>query len=273
MGCLHPAACPSGVGAPLKLSLVPLSALDVRDERAFRHVALYGALKQLLVADGVRLRVPALGESEPSWDRAVFLNLTFWSAEAGGDVLTERSIDADVVAHIAWHHAARKAMPADSVDAHLLGEAIASAFDLYLIGRTLGRGPASGFLETQVPAMAEVADAAGLDAEGFEALLGSVVASPDAAFEDLRALLFDVTRALVPVSGVDAALLALAPFASHRFAPLLHHFELSNWVLYARALGEAARAPDPVALAVDADLRAAPESLAWLASRWLGEEL
>lgn len=257
-------------GAPrTTLRSVTFDALTIRDERALRHVGLYDALKQLLLRDGVRVRVPAEDAEPASWDRVVFLNLTFWSAAEGGDVLVDDSIDADVVAHIAWHHAAQRAVPAGSVDAHFFAEAIASAFDLYLVGRTLGRKPKSGFLSTQVPAMVEVAAAAGLDAEAFGALLAEVAAEPERAFEDLRALLFDVTSALVRCADVDAAVAAFAAFDGHRFAPLLHHYELSNWVLYARALGPAALTPDPVARALDAELRAAPVSLDLLEQRWL----
>src|SRR6202012_2696764 len=108
-------------------------------------------------------------------DRVLFLNLTFWDPGEQGDVLASDVIPADVVTHVAWHHLARRALDkvgaGTSADALLLGEAIASAFDLHLVGRLLGHAPDAQFLETQVPAMAEVAEAAGLDEAGFEALL------------------------------------------------------------------------------------------------------
>jgi hypothetical protein len=40
----------------------------------------------------------------------VFLNLTFWTPEEQGDVLSGERIDADVVMHVAWHHLARRAL-------------------------------------------------------------------------------------------------------------------------------------------------------------------
>ena len=40
-----------------------------------------------------------------------------------------------------------------SPEGFLLGESIASAFDMYLVGRLLGHSPDASFLETQVPAM------------------------------------------------------------------------------------------------------------------------
>jgi hypothetical protein len=187
-------------------------------------------------------------------------------------VLTEAAISADVVAHVAWHHAARRALgpAAASAGGLFLAEAVASAFDLFLVGRLLGHAPDAAFLETQVPAMADAASAAGLSDDDFEALLQGVSADPDRAFEDLRELLFDAATALVSCRDVDAAAGALERFDAHRFAPLLHHYELSNWILYARA-----HAPDtltalaPAVRDVDAALRAAPVALDLLERDWL----
>ncbi|MDP2306009.1 MAG: hypothetical protein Q8P18_08275 [Pseudomonadota bacterium] len=260
------------------LQSVTLDQLTIRDERSFRHIALYGTLKQLLLDDRFQFRI---AEKGASWQRVLFLNLTFWNAAEPSDVLEDTSIDADVVTHAAWHHAARKALggagaPMTSQmtsDALFLGESIASAFDLYLVGRTLGHVKPSGknsssFLATQVPAMAAVAADAGLSATGFEALLRTVADDPERAFEELRQLLFDAATTLVTCDGVDAGVEALGRFATHRFAALLHHYEVSNWVLYGRAYGRGTI--DPGIRAIDRALREAPVSLDWLEQRWLG---
>jgi hypothetical protein len=62
---------------------------------------------------------------------------------------------------------------------------------------------------------------------------------------------------------VPQAQAALEGFADHRFAPLLHHYQLSNWILYARAYAQTPVA-DGVAIEVDRTLREAPVSLDWL---------
>jgi hypothetical protein len=62
---------------------------------------------------------------------------------------------------------------------------------------------------------------------------------------------------------------ALAAFDGHPFAALLHHYELSNWVLYARAYVGRAPGPDERVRAVDQALRAEGDALAWLTSEWL----
>ncbi len=244
-----------------------LDDLRIEDERSFRHVGLYEELKRALRRDGYRFRVL----DGASWDRVLFLNLTFWDPSEQGVVLAEAMIPAVVVAHVAWHHLARRALgPAGaSADGLFLAESVASAFDLFLVGRLLGHAPDALFLETQVPALAEAAQAAGLSESAFEALLEAIAADPDRAFEDLRALLFDAATTLVSCAGVSAAADALARLDAHRFGPILHHYELSNWVLYARAHATSALAPDPRVRDVDRALRAAPNALDHLERTWI----
>ncbi len=256
----------------MRFRSLSLDDLHIEDEPSFRHIALYDELKQALRRDDYRFRVP-LPEARASWDRVLFLNLTFWDVSEQGDVLVDDHLDADVVTHVAWHHLTRRALAgkgeALSAEGMLLGESIASAFDLYLVGRLLGNAPDAIFLETQVPSMTEAAAAAGLSEEGFEALLSSIADDPDRAFEDLRELLFDATTALLSCDGVNAAAEALARFDAHRFAPLLHHYELSTWILYARAYAPRERGVDPKVRAIDEALRKAPVALDWLEDAWI----
>jgi hypothetical protein len=251
--------------------------LTIEDERSFRHVAIYDDLKEVLRRAKYPFRVlpPAL---EGRADRALLLNLTFWGADEGGDVLESDTLPADVVAHAAWHHLAAKALPHQgkpSPAALFLGEAIASAFDVYLVGRLLGHAPNSSFLETQVPAMAETTEAAGLDEDGFESMLEAIASDPERAFADLRELLFDATSALYSCTDVDQATEALARFDGHRFASLLHRYELSNWVLYARAYGDAGKSDesDEHTRTIDTALRSAELPLEWLVREWVAPAL
>jgi hypothetical protein len=138
---------------------------------------------------------------------------------------------------------------------------------LYLVGRLLGVAPESSFLETQVAAMAEAAESAGLEPQGFDELLQEVADRPEQAFESLRELLFDATTSLVACREAEAALEVLSGLEDHRFAALLHRYELSNWVLYARAYGSPEAAPQ--VRAVDRALREARDPLAWLTSEWI----
>jgi hypothetical protein len=249
--------------------------LTVGDERSFRHVALYADLREVLRRVRYTFRVMPQAASARA-DRALLLNLTFWAADEGGDVLLESRTEADVVAHAAWHHLSARALAPEpgvplSVEALLLGEAIASAFDVYLVGRLLGHSPQSTFLETQVPAMADAALAAGLSEADFERHLGEVAADPDRAFADLRELLCDATTALFTCRGSEEAYTALAALDERPYGWLLHRYELSNWVLYARAFG--GKAGDDRARRVDAILRGEKVPLDWLAANWIAPAL
>ena len=261
----------------MPLLAVSIDDLIIDDEPSFAAIELYPRLKASLRASKQRFYIPANGESA-SWDRTVFLNLTFWGGPQSGDVLCDGYIPADVVCHTAWHHLATDAVmnarapgadPTPSAHALLFGESIASAFDLYLVGHLLAKAPQSDFIVSQMPIMAEVAENAGLSAREFSNLMAEVSEDPDRAFEDLRTLLLDVTRALLAVGDAPAAQLTLEKSAGHRFHPLLHHYQLSNWLLYARAYSRTSTADDERVRAIDAELRAAPSSLVWLAQHWL----
>jgi hypothetical protein len=270
----------------MSMRILKLDELTIDDERSFGGVALYERLKQSLRRSGHRFQIPAAGE-QASWDRVLFLNLTYWSAaEAGGDVLCDEHIPADVVAHVAWHALASRELsraagaPSDgaslatpTAEALFFSEAIASAFDLYLVGRLLETQPESEFITTQLPPMSECAQEAGLSEEAFAALMTGVAGDPERAFEDLRALLWDAATALFACDGAAAAQAVLESLAGRRFAALLHHYQLSNWILYGRAY--AARSADS-GVDVDVDVRAldqtlrrAPVSLDWLAEHWI----
>jgi hypothetical protein len=264
------------MNAPLQFRLVTLDELTIDDRSAFGGVALYGRLERVLRRSAHRFRIPAEGRTA-SWDRALFLNLTYWTEDEGADVLCDDHIPADVVAHVGWHEvvsrelARRRPSPPEgaaasgrSAAALFLAESIASAFDLYLVGRLVPSAPECDFVTTQVPLMAECAGEAGLPEAGFSALLEEVVREPERAFEDLRALLFDAATNLFACPGVAEAQAVLESFADRRFAPLLHHYQLSNWILYARAYAPRPLGADDVALEVDRALRRAPVSLDWL---------
>lgn len=252
-----------------------LDELTIDDEAAFDEVALYPRLKQALRESGHRFLLPATG-TETSWDRALFLNLTFWSAEEGVDVLCEARLPADVVAHAAWHHVVSRSLAreaggagAPSAAGLFFAESIASAFDLYLVGSLLRAAPDTDFITTQVPIMHEAATEAGLSDAAFRALLDGVCEDPARAFEELRALLFDATTALFACADARAAAAALDGYAGHRFAPLLHHYQLSNWILFARAYADGGPERAAAVRRIDEALRASNDGLAWLARHWL----
>ena len=255
-----------------------LDELTIDDEAPFLGVPIYQRLKETLRRSEHRFKVAAVGENA-SWDRVVFLNLTFWSSSDEASVLCDAHITPDEVAHTALHHVVGRelarvsAAGAPTPAALLFSEAIASAFDLYLVGRFVPTAPECDFVTSQLPIMAEAAEQAGLDERAFAALVESVTTGPERAFEDMRALLVDAGTALLGCADAEAAQVALERFKHHRFAPLLHHFQLSNWILYTRAYGRTVtRDPagtDEAVHALDRALRESSDSIAWIEARWL----
>lgn len=250
-----------------------LQDLHVDDEDSFSHVGLYADLRAIVEDSDHRFVILHRNVKRADWDRAAFLNLTFWHAHEPVDVLVDDHLAADVIGHIAWHMlGSRNLAPepgrAQSAATMLISESIASAFDLYLVGRLLGHRPDSLFLETQVPAMAEAASGAGMEEDAFEAMLQSIADDPERAFEDLRSLLFDAGMALGSCPDVETAARVLDSMEDRRFSELIHHYELSNWTLYGRAYG-ATEDGKEAALDLDRTLRQAPVALDWLEKNWV----
>ena len=169
----------------MALRSVSLDELTIDDERSFAHVALYGRLKQALRRSGHRFCIPRRARRS-SWDRALFLNLTFWSGETAPTCCarsTSPPTSSPTSPGTTWSAASsrgwrrRRGRAATPADALFFAESIASAFDLYLVGRLLPNAPDSDFITTQVPLMAECAQQAGLSEAAFAALLEEVRAS------------------------------------------------------------------------------------------------
>lgn len=243
--------------------------LHIADQAAFRAVGLFRELRAVLRHDDYQFRL--MPSAAVRWDMALVLNLGFWQPRGGGDVLMDAQLEGDVVCHMAWHHLAGMALAEGELplagEALLLGEAIASAFDVYLLGRLVPSAPDCDFVATQLPAMADSAEAAGRSPDEFAAVVESMQAQPEQAFEQLRQLLYDTAMGLWRAADADQALQVLLHADAHRFGCILHHYELANWLQQARAApvnGSAGKAAD-----VDAQMRRQPVALEWLADQWL----
>ncbi|HHH11090.1 MAG TPA: hypothetical protein ENK23_03335 [Sorangium sp.] len=251
------------------MSRVSLRDLHIEDEAAFRHVGWYGDLKAVMARPPQAFAVLEGEASRPGDAR--LLNLAFWQPGDVAEVLCEPVISADQLMHSAWHVLGCNALGAAARTALglLLVESVASAFDIYLVGRVLGHCPDALFLQTQVPAMADAAEEAGLSDDGFAALLQRAADEPEECFEQLQQLLFSVASQLLEARDVDAAKAVLLAHRRATFAPLLHHYELVTWVLYARCYGAGGSA---AAVAQSAAALAEGHALKWLRHHWLNKQ-
>lgn len=250
------------------LKRLTFSELTIEDESSFSHVGLFAELVAIARRDELQFAI-AGDERRAGALRALLLNLLFWEPRTA-DVLPSDVLPADVVMHVVWHHVAAKHLRPGGLS-DLLAESIASAFDVYLVGRLLGHRPNSEFLTTQVPRMADAALDAGMGEQAFEELLELTSGDPEGAFEAVRALLFEAGCALTEAGALDHADTRLATFEARPFGPLLHHFELPTWVLRTRLTQalEDTRVRDQEALALHALLADTKRSLDWLEQHWL----
>src|SRR5690348_852850 len=92
----------------MPLRSASLDQVIVDDEEPFLRIPLYARLKDLLRRSGYHFRIPTGGGASASWDRVLFLNLTFWNGEEGGDVICDEHVPADVIAHAGWHQVVRQ---------------------------------------------------------------------------------------------------------------------------------------------------------------------
>ena len=169
----------------MSMQSVPVSELTIVDEQSFETLALYRALRTRMdEAEPVFLITDPNGDEG---ERARLLNLGFWDPSSFMEVLTEPVITADQLAHNALHHCGYGALgdAARSLEGLLLVESIASAMDIYWLGRLLAEAPYAEFLESQVPAISEAASGAGASS-GSSLIYCNWLENPPKAFGDLR---------------------------------------------------------------------------------------
>src|SRR3954447_9600246 len=87
---------------PLCFRLVTLDDLIIDDRASLTVVAIYRRLEAMLRRSAHRFLIPEEGGTV-SWDRALFLNLTYWNEADSADILCDHHIPADVVAQVGWH--------------------------------------------------------------------------------------------------------------------------------------------------------------------------
>lgn len=250
---------------------VRLQDLIIPDEAAYADFPLWAKLKARLVDREVEMYLADSSGPMAHWADTALINHTIELPRGATEILHDRHVPADALMHTVWHHAGVEAMGtlSNTAEGLLLGESVASAFDAFLVGTLLRtESERASALDTQVPAMAEAAAAAGGSPKDFEALLHRMAEDPEGSFEELRELLFDVSMGLLHAGSVDAADEVLSNIHGHVFAPILHHYDLSIWVLYARAYGRDLK-PHPGLRKIDATLREETKPLAWLESHWL----
>ncbi|MDP3274756.1 MAG: hypothetical protein Q8Q09_06130 [Deltaproteobacteria bacterium] len=248
-----------------------LDALRIDDEHVFESVEHFVALRETVREAGLTFRVAPEASVHAEWSRVLFLNLTYWhGSEGNSDALASRNIPADVVTHVAWHYLAQRALLGDFTgESMLMGECIASAYDLFLLGSLWCKKVDCDFVSALREALFAMFEEQGMTHHEFELWLDGLAHDPERAFEDLRALLFDLCVGLLASKSLDDAVAVFDAHSDRRFAGIVHHYELSNWLLHTRAYAATRLDMDPQVRALDASLRAAARPVQWLADTWI----
>lgn len=251
-----------------------LGDLEIVDDELLQAVPHYDVLKAVVAASGVAFRVMPEEASARS-DQALLLNVVFWDASLVDDVIERPAVGAYSLPHIAWHYLAsrelrRAGSAALSVDAQILGEAIASAFDLFTLGHLLRAAPTHALTKALVDGVQGPALAAGRSLDVLRGLLAGVRDEPEAAFADLRELLFVATRALYDAETSSDAFEVLQQVDEHPLGCVFFRHRVADWLLQIRASKGAAEDPETQAFA--AALGEQPAPIAWLLERWLRPE-
>jgi hypothetical protein len=247
-----------------------LDELDVHEQPALRKVPYYEELKEVLRQGRVPFRLfPEASRARA--DHALLLNVVFWDAGAVDDIIERPLVGAYSIPHIAWHYLTARALaPAPgrlSAGGWVLGESIASAFDLFLLGHLLREDPGAPTARVIVDRLHAAVLRAGGSDDQMRSLAGGARDDPEAAFADLRELLFVGTQALLECERSDDAFAVLRQIDAQPLGCLFHAYRVADWVLQVKASG--AKRDDEAVDRLDAELRAQRAPVAWLIDRWL----
>ncbi len=230
------------------------SELVIEDEADYRAAGL-GRLLALscgfLERAGVRFGVMPEGRGT-----ARLASLLSWQVAERLELLDEACVASDQLVHFALHQMVDRRLGHDDPYAVLLAETIASASDLYLLGKLAATDREPAFLVDTMESFSAWFELYAGDPDDLERLLASTVADPYAAMRSLCRYLLAATAPLLYPRDERSVTDTLTKAARDRAYPLLHHYNTTNWVLSIRA-----RYPRPAAPAEAVDLLAAlPES-------------
>jgi hypothetical protein len=168
---------------------------------------------------------------------ARLLNLLCWDAASGTEFLDDQEMPADQAIHMAIHQVIERDLGSTTPEHMLLAETIASASDLYLLGKLAKAGEETAFVTETMESFSFYYETYAAKAEHLETLLQAVLTSPFMAMSQVADFLFETGLLLFqPLSNAEA----LRACTAHAFYPLIHHYNITNWIMAIRE-----RHPDP----------------------------
>ena len=216
--------------------VLTIEALEVFEEDRFRRagIELYDLAFGFLRRTGVQFRILPQGMG---LSRVV--NHLIWQADHHLEFLDGKIIHPDQVIHVATHCLLDRLWPEAGPERLLLAETLASATDLYLLGKLMRAGEEATFLEDTLGSFDYYFELYGSTSPPLEELLQTIHDAPFRAMMDLSDYLF---RFCLPFlrGTIDEQTLTRSVEKNQPFYPLIHHYHVTNWILNLRA-----RFPDP----------------------------
>ena len=163
---------------------------------------------------------------------ARLINLVHWDVDARREYVDGTGIHADQVIHLAVHHVLSHLSGSDTPHAMLFAECLASATDLYLVGKLARVGHETDFVRDTLESFGMYYDMYAGDENAMETLITSLVDAPFQAMVRAADYLYRFGGRLL---NPTVEYVPLRDMESHYYYPLTHHYNMANWMLTIRA--------------------------------------
>ena len=176
---------------------------------------------------------------------ARLVNLVHWEVANQVEYLDEECVAADQLVHIAAHQVVAEILGSHHPHALLQAETFASALDLYLLGKLILAGEETDFLIETIESYASYCDLYGQGPAQLESLLRRIQTSPFVSLVEAATYLFQCTETLLENNDIGQATQRLGQLARDPLYPLVHHYNIANWVLALKARQPEHKDPPP----------------------------
>ena len=188
---------------------------------------------------------------------ARLLNLLQWEADGGLEFIDGQGTHADQLIHLGLHRLCDHKLGSADPGAMLYAECLASASDIYLLGKLSLAGEETDFLADTLESFSSYYELYSHHESHLEQLLSQLQNNPYTTMLAVADYLFQFCLCLLYPTNIEAVGRELETMADHVYQPLVHHYNTANWILTIRS-----KHPHPPELPIDLCLSAIRAQLA-----------
>lgn len=211
----------------MKPEMTTLQELEIFEQDAFKRADI-----KLLDLSLHLLKDHRMAVIPHSTGLARLVNLLHWDASENLEYLDGEGVLADQIIHFAVHHVMNRFNQCNTAKGMLFAECMASAADVYLVGKLSQAGEETDFLQDTLESFSTYYEMYAVDETHLELMLSTILEQPFKAMMDLANYLFQFGSALL---GAQPDLEKLIQLQEHFSYPLVHHYNISNWILTIRS--------------------------------------